>query len=91
VPANTLISTTKQSLIQMFNDLIVLFAVDLERAYPQASPAQCQAVGYAIVCLAMSNESFLWLGMSATYNAAARTGAEALLRTLEQTTPSNIA
>lgn len=91
MPANTLISTTKQSLIQMFNDLIVLFAVDLERAYPQASPAQCQAVGYAIVCLAMSNESFLWLGMSATYNAAARTGAEALLRTLEQTTPSNIA
>jgi AcrR family transcriptional regulator len=72
----------KQLLAAMFNDLIATFAADLAAVYPTAEPAACQRVSYAIFCLAMSHESFLWLGVAPTYHSAARQTAEQLLATL---------
>lgn len=73
----------KQSLIRMFEELITLLAEDLNRAYPHAKLEKCRGVAYSILALTMSNESFLWLGMDRTYNAATRASAEALIQTLE--------
>jgi AcrR family transcriptional regulator len=73
----------KQSLIMMLDELVILFTKDLRLAYPQADEARCQQVAYSILCLAMSNESFLWMGMNQAYNIAVRSSAEALLKTLE--------
>jgi AcrR family transcriptional regulator len=74
----------KQLLVAMFDEFVAAFATDLARVYPNASAEACRQVSYAIFCLAMSNESFLWLGMAPTYNAAARQSAEQLLRLLAE-------
>lgn len=72
----------KQSLRMMLEELVVMFTKDVALAYPQADEARCQQVAYSIICLALSNESFLWIGMNPSYNTAARASAEALLKTL---------
>ncbi|MBC8172114.1 MAG: TetR/AcrR family transcriptional regulator [Anaerolineae bacterium] len=74
----------KQSLMAMLDELVAMFTKDLRLAYPQASEIRCQEVAYSILCLAMSNESFLWMGMNPAYNTAARSSAEALLKSLEE-------
>ena len=73
----------KQLLVAMFDELMASFAEDLARVDPQATAAACQRIAYAIFCLSMSNESFLWLGMTPAYNSAARQTAEQLLTLLE--------
>ena len=73
----------KQLLVAMFDELMASFAEDLARVYPKATVDACQRVSYAIFCLSMSNESFLWLGMTPAYNSAARQTAEQLLTLLE--------
>lgn len=73
----------KQLLVAMFDELMASFAEDLARVYPKATAAACQRIAYAIFCLSMSNESFLWLGMTPAYNSAARQTAEQLLTLLE--------
>lgn len=74
----------KQLLVAMFEELFVSFADDLARIYPKASADACRRVSYAIFCLSMSNESFLWLGMTPAYNTAARQSAEQMVRFLEK-------
>lgn len=74
----------KHTLMTMLNQLVDMFAADLMEVYPQAGELRCRETAYNIMCLAMSNESFLWIGMNQAYNLAARAGAEALLRLLEQ-------
>ncbi|MEQ8676591.1 MAG: TetR family transcriptional regulator [Aggregatilineales bacterium] len=73
----------KQTLIGMFEELITMFADDLEFAYPQADKTHCRDVAYSVLGLAMSHESLQGLGMNKRYHATARTNAETLIRTLE--------
>ena len=77
----------KRILLNMVDRLIGMFARDLNQAYPHAQPSQCEAVAYSIIALAMSNESFLWLGIDTAYNATARRSAEVLVASLSDTAP----
>ena len=73
----------KRTIIWMFETLLDMFTGDLHAAYPHADATRCRGIAYSVLALAMSNDSFLWLGMNRDYNAAARTCAEALIHTLE--------
>lgn len=73
----------KQTLKTMMDELVLMFSQDLILAYPQVDKIRCQQVAYSILCLAISNDSFLWIGISPNYSTAARASAETLLKTLE--------
>lgn len=73
----------RQSLARMFEKWIDQLAASLALVYPAAAAGQQRKVAYAILCLCITNEVFMWLGLKRTYNRAARESAEALLRTLE--------
>lgn len=73
----------KVLLTELFNALVDSLAKDLIDVYPKADEAQCQGVAYSIICLSMTNESMMWLGLNPQYNAQARANADALLKTLE--------
>ena len=73
----------KVLLTELFNALVDSLAKDLIDVYPKADEAQCQGVAYSIICLSMTNESMMWLGLNPQYNAQARANADVLLKTLE--------
>jgi AcrR family transcriptional regulator len=72
----------KRQVIQLLEALINLFVDDLVLAYPKATREQCHDVAYSIVVLAISHDSFMWIGMNPSYRRAARASAEVLLKTL---------
>ncbi len=74
----------KQTLVGMFETLVDLFSADLRNVYPQADASHCRGVAYSILALAMSNDSFAWIGMAERYGCAARANAEALIQTLAE-------
>lgn len=75
----------KELLRSMFNELVALFAEELQRAYPRATAEQCHGVAYTIWCISTTNDSLAWLGMPQEYRRAARAHAEALVRSLVST------
>ena len=80
--AKTRYPRAKQMLVEMFENLVMGFASDLQRAYPSASPEACNQVAYAILCMSEMHDSLMWLGVAPRYNARARAAAETLLQTL---------
>lgn len=73
----------KEFLKDLFTALTNSLAKDLIDAYPKADTTHCYQVAYGILCLSMTNESMMWLGMDVSFNQSARECADSLLHTLE--------
>lgn len=73
----------KQMLLAMLEDFVDILAGIIQRAYPHATKTACQDVAYSIIAMALSNDSFIWLGMDKQRSLGARRLAEALIQTLD--------
>jgi AcrR family transcriptional regulator len=76
----------KQRLQELFSTLINLLANDLSTSFPGRGEDEYPSVAYGILCLSLTNESMMWLGLDATYNAYARQQADRLIAHLQQRT-----
>lgn len=74
----------KAALRGMLQKLIDTLADELKRAHPEAASKQCDNIAYSIVAMALSSESFVWLGLDHAYYSVARQSAETLIQTLTQ-------
>ncbi|MCU0479854.1 MAG: TetR/AcrR family transcriptional regulator [Anaerolineae bacterium] len=72
----------KQRLRDLFTHIITLLANDFQRLYSHNTPDKCREVAYGVLCLAMSNESFVWIGMDAQHHVMARQQAIYLIESL---------
>lgn len=73
----------KQRLRDLFTHMITLLADDFKRIYPHNTSDKCRAVAYGVICVAMSNESFVWIGMDSSHHTIARQQAIYLINTLK--------
>lgn len=75
--------STRERLVEMYRHFERLAADALAAIYPDAEPAQRDAVSYALLCLGDANNSLRAVGFPRRYDDRARAAAEVLLATLE--------